>query len=130
MERVLDPKNEVMLCYGANGVDLPEDHGHPVRLLCPGFVGIRSCKWLNKITISDKESQSKYQQNAYKPFREKEWKDVDPSKYPAPLGHCINSVISQPLMGQDIIVYKAKPRVVFKGVAVGDGWTGGRIVKV
>ena len=33
-------------------------------------------------------------------------------------------------MGQDIIVYKSKPRVVFKGVAVGDGWTGGRIVKV
>jgi nitrate reductase (NAD(P)H) len=45
----MDPKNEVMLAYEANGKDLPEDHGYPVRLLIPGFVGIRCIKWLRML---------------------------------------------------------------------------------
>ena len=46
------------------------------------------------------------------------------------MGHCINSVISQPLAGQNIKVYAEKPRIVLKGVAVGSGHHGGRVTKV
>jgi len=49
MSYVLDPKNMVMVAYEANGKDLPDDHGYPVRLLIPGFVGIRNIKWLRKL---------------------------------------------------------------------------------
>lgn len=97
MSRVLDPKNECMLAYEGNGKPFPPDHGYPVRFLVPGFVGIRNCKWLNKVQFSDKESQGRFQQRAYKVYKETEWKDVDQTKYPAPLAHCINSVICYPL---------------------------------
>lgn len=53
MSRVLDPKNECILAYLGNGEPLPPDHGYPIRFLVPGFVGIRNCKWLCKVEISD-----------------------------------------------------------------------------
>ena len=52
MERVLDPKWEVILAYEANGTPLTHDHGYPVRLICPGFTGIRSCKWVKRLSIN------------------------------------------------------------------------------
>lgn len=60
MSHVLDPRNEVILAYEANDKDLPEDHGFPVRILYPGFIGLRSTKWLNKMEIKDKETPSRY----------------------------------------------------------------------
>lgn len=51
MERVLDPKWEVILAVEANGTPLTSDHGAPVRLICPGYTGIRSCKWVKSLSI-------------------------------------------------------------------------------
>lgn len=36
-----------------NGSTLPADHGYPVRVLVPGFAGVRNCKWLAKMELSD-----------------------------------------------------------------------------
>lgn len=58
MRRVLDPTNEVILAYQVNGEDLPQDHGYPIRLVAPGIVGVRNCKWLKSLIISDEEAPS------------------------------------------------------------------------
>jgi nitrate reductase (NAD(P)H) len=36
---------------------LEPDHGYPLRLVVPGQIGGRSVKWLNRIELSDVESQ-------------------------------------------------------------------------
>ena len=36
-----------------NGQPLPPDHGYPVRLLVPGWIGIASIKWLGQIEVAD-----------------------------------------------------------------------------
>lgn len=41
-------------------------HGGPLRAIVPGFVGVRSVKWLTHISLAKKESQSIYQQKDYK----------------------------------------------------------------
>ena len=38
--------DDVLLAYEMNGATLPPDHGFPVRLVVPGWVGIASIKWL------------------------------------------------------------------------------------
>ncbi|KAF2089605.1 hypothetical protein K490DRAFT_37273 [Saccharata proteae CBS 121410] len=56
----MDPTNDVILAYEMNDVPLPPDHGYPVRLMIPGYVGGRCVKWLKKIWISEKENDSHY----------------------------------------------------------------------
>jgi DMSO/TMAO reductase YedYZ molybdopterin-dependent catalytic subunit len=40
---------EVLLAYEMNGAPLQPQHGHPVRLLVPGWYGMTSVKWLHGI---------------------------------------------------------------------------------
>ncbi|EED24630.1 nitrate reductase, putative [Talaromyces stipitatus ATCC 10500] len=57
---VMDPENDVILAYEMNNVRLPPDHGYPVRLMVPGYIGGRCVKWLHRIWISDTENNSHY----------------------------------------------------------------------
>jgi DMSO/TMAO reductase YedYZ molybdopterin-dependent catalytic subunit len=41
-----------------NGEPLPPDHGFPVRLVVPGWVGIASVKWLGRIEVADRSLRS------------------------------------------------------------------------
>jgi DMSO/TMAO reductase YedYZ molybdopterin-dependent catalytic subunit len=45
--------HDVLLAYEMNGEPLPADHGHPVRLIVPGWIGIASIKWLGHLEVSD-----------------------------------------------------------------------------
>ena len=54
----MDPMHDVLLAYEMNDVPLPPDHGYPVRLMIPGYVGGRCVKWARKIWISDHENDS------------------------------------------------------------------------
>jgi nitrate reductase (NAD(P)H) len=56
----MDPTNDVILAYEMNDVPLPPDHGYPLRIIIPGYVGGRCVKWLQKIWVSDKENDSHY----------------------------------------------------------------------
>ena len=46
-------RDEVMVVYEMNGEPLPHSHGFPVRLIVPGFFGLKSVKWLGKIEPVD-----------------------------------------------------------------------------
>jgi len=58
MSHVIDPKNEVILAYEQNGEELTQDHGFPLRLIVPGFCGVRNAKWIRKLIVSDSEANS------------------------------------------------------------------------
>jgi len=54
----MDPACDVMLAYQQNGEWLRPDHGFPLRLIIPGFIGGRMIKWLNEITVTSEESDN------------------------------------------------------------------------
>jgi DMSO/TMAO reductase YedYZ molybdopterin-dependent catalytic subunit len=43
-------RDEVLLAYAMNGAQLPPQHGFPLRLVVPGWYGMASVKWLDRIT--------------------------------------------------------------------------------
>jgi len=68
IDKVLDPFGSCLVAYEMNGEPLPPDHGKPARAMVPGHAGCRSCKWLKKITIAEKESQKPWQAKSYLGF--------------------------------------------------------------
>ena len=46
---------ETMLAFGLNGVDLPQIHGGPLRVVAPGYPGSAWQKWITRIEIRDRE---------------------------------------------------------------------------
>ena len=42
-------RSEILLAYQMNGEPLQPQHGYPLRLIVPGWYGMASVKWLNKI---------------------------------------------------------------------------------
>jgi len=42
-------REDVLLAYQMNGEPLPPQHGYPLRLIVPGWYGMTSVKWLNRI---------------------------------------------------------------------------------
>jgi DMSO/TMAO reductase YedYZ molybdopterin-dependent catalytic subunit len=51
---VADAQNDdVLLAYACNGAPLPPQHGFPLRLVVPGWYGMTSVKWLERITVVD-----------------------------------------------------------------------------
>jgi DMSO/TMAO reductase YedYZ molybdopterin-dependent catalytic subunit len=45
--------DDIGIVFKMNGIDLPPDHGGPVRVLVPGWTGAASIKWLTEIKIAD-----------------------------------------------------------------------------
>ncbi|PCH32962.1 hypothetical protein WOLCODRAFT_147072 [Wolfiporia cocos MD-104 SS10] len=60
LAHAMDPTNDVMLVFGQNGRVLHPDHGYPLRIIIPGFVGGRQVKWLKKIWIAKEANTSHY----------------------------------------------------------------------
>ncbi|KAI0831873.1 hypothetical protein BC628DRAFT_1310601 [Trametes gibbosa] len=56
----MDPTNDVMLAFGMNGRVLHPDHGYPLRVIIPGYVGGRQIKWLTKIWVTEESNKSHY----------------------------------------------------------------------
>ncbi len=66
LEKALSP--EVILAYEMNDEPLPREHGFPLRVLAPGFIGARSVKWLSGVTLRDVPSDNPCQVRDYKLF--------------------------------------------------------------
>ncbi|CAH1103926.1 unnamed protein product [Psylliodes chrysocephalus] len=125
--KALERRGDVILAYEMNGVPIPRDHGFPIRVIVPGVVGARNVKWLGKIIVSDKESDSHWQQNDYKGFSPStDWDTVDFSKSPAIQELPVISAICQPINGSTVKV--EDDMITVKGYA----WSGGgqKIVRV
>ncbi|MFF9143541.1 sulfite oxidase [Streptomyces sp. NPDC014861] len=58
--------DDVILAYEMNGEPLPYDHGHPVRLIVPNWVGIASIKWLGDIEVSTRPLTSPWSTDWYR----------------------------------------------------------------
>ncbi len=51
-------REEVLLAYEMNGQPLQPQHGYPLRLVVPGWYGIASVKWLDRIEATAQPSQA------------------------------------------------------------------------
>lgn len=59
-EFAMDEARDIILAYMQNGDVLSPDHGFPVRIIIPGFIGGRMVKWLKRIVVTTKESDNYY----------------------------------------------------------------------
>ena len=66
LEKALSP--EVLLVHTMNDAPLTREHGFPLRVLVPGYVGARSVKWLHTITVQREPSTNYFQAKDYKVF--------------------------------------------------------------
>ncbi|WP_419827224.1 molybdopterin-dependent oxidoreductase [Sphingomonas sp.] len=66
MGKACDP--DVLIAWALNGEPLAPEHGAPLRLVTPGYAGVRSAKWLTRIEATDEPSQAPVQQRDYKLF--------------------------------------------------------------
>lgn len=57
--------DDVLLAYEMNGEPLPPDHGAPVRVIVPGWIGIASIKWVGRIEVSDQPLFSAWNTTQY-----------------------------------------------------------------
>lgn len=58
--------DEVLLAYEMNGAPLPPQHGFPLRLVVPGWYGMASVKWLDRITIAERPFAGYQQARGYR----------------------------------------------------------------
>ncbi|MFK4540589.1 DMSO/TMAO reductase YedYZ molybdopterin-dependent catalytic subunit [Streptomyces tendae] len=72
--------DDVLLAHEMNGAPLPPDHGHPVRLLVPSWIGIASIKWVGDIQVSARPLYSPWNTDFYRLFG-----DAHPDGGSAPL---------------------------------------------
>jgi sulfane dehydrogenase subunit SoxC len=67
---------DTLLVYAMNGQVLPPDHGYPVRVLVPGWVGVANIKWVGRIEVSE--------QPLYSPWNTEQYVLIGPDYPPAP----------------------------------------------
>jgi DMSO/TMAO reductase YedYZ molybdopterin-dependent catalytic subunit len=69
VDKALD---DVLIAYAMNGVDLPQDHGFPLRAIVPGDYGMASVKWLTHVRVTEEQFQGYWQTTDYA-----YWDEVD-----------------------------------------------------
>jgi sulfane dehydrogenase subunit SoxC len=70
-------RDDVLLAYEINGQPLPPQHGFPVRLIVPGWYGMTSVKWLDRITLLDRPFDGYQQRHSYR-VRQEENEEGEP----------------------------------------------------
>ncbi len=64
LQTVVD--KQLILAYGANGIDLPPEMGYPFIVVAEDKLGYKWARWVNKITLSDDANyQGYWEQRGY-----------------------------------------------------------------
>ncbi|SDN81960.1 sulfite oxidase [Methylobacterium phyllostachyos] len=92
--------HDTLLAFAMNGEPLLPEHGFPMRAVVPGFAGVRSPKWLRRITVQDHPSDHPIQAGDYKLYPP----DVTAETADPARGHTIdtlplNAAICEPARG-------------------------------
>ncbi|KAI0925841.1 hypothetical protein AcV5_008464 [Taiwanofungus camphoratus] len=118
LAKALNETEDVLLAYDMNDQPLSPDHGGPLRVVVPGYVGARWVKWVDTINISTEESPNYYQQRDYKvlpPEIESKAQAASLwSKYPSITSLPVNSVVAS-------VTRMSPTSVLVKGYAIGGG---------
>jgi sulfane dehydrogenase subunit SoxC len=56
---------DTILAYAMNSEPLPPDHGFPVRVLTPGWIGVANIKWVGRIEVSEDALYSHWNTETY-----------------------------------------------------------------
>ncbi|KAF8807084.1 molybdopterin binding oxidoreductase [Phlegmacium glaucopus] len=95
--KAMKQEEDILVAYEMNNEPLAADHGGPLRIVVPGFLGARWVKWVDTITIASEESLNFYQQRDYKilppHIESKESAKALWAKYPSMTALPLNSVI-------------------------------------
>jgi DMSO/TMAO reductase YedYZ molybdopterin-dependent catalytic subunit len=112
---------DTLLAYAMNGQTLPPDHGFPLRLLAPGWVGIAHIKWVGNIEVSEEPLYSEYNTRRYVLIG-RDYAAHPPALGPMLTTQKVKSAFELPWNG-DVLAGRSLLR--------GRSWSGeGRIVKV
>jgi DMSO/TMAO reductase YedYZ molybdopterin-dependent catalytic subunit len=118
MEYALDPSREIMLAYEMNDEDIPAVHGYPIRLVCPGMIAVRSCKWVSQLIISDVEADHAAQRRDYKYVTDvHDMTKVDWTKYDPIYFTGVNSGIGLPELDSEVEISTSDDFVEISGWA-------------
>ncbi|MEV6162669.1 sulfite oxidase [Streptomyces sp. NPDC052052] len=109
--------DDVLLAYEMNGEPLPPDHGFPVRLIVPSWVGIANIKWVGDIEVSAQPLLSPWNTGLYRLFG-----PAYPPEGSAPLAE-------QTLKSAFEVAPGASFRVRRRHVLTGRSWSGGSPVR-
>lgn len=58
-------EEDTLLVYAMNGQPLPPDHGFPVRVLVPGWIGVANVKWVGRIEVSEEPLYTPWNTDSY-----------------------------------------------------------------
>ena len=109
---------EVLLAWAMNGEPLAPEHGYPLRVVVPGYAGVRSPKWLATITVQDQPSGNHMQRRDYKLFPAEVTKDTADWDSGITINDMpLNSAICQPASGAEL----PAGHVVVRGYAIASG---------
>ena len=102
--------DRILLAFEMNGEPVPLAHGGPVRAVVPGYYGVNNVKYVNRVALTEEESDAKIQQTSYRvrPVGVK----GDPSQ-PSMWEMSVKSWVTTPLMDA------ASGRTLIEGVAFG-----------
>jgi sulfite oxidase len=109
---------DVVLAWEMNGEPLAAEHGYPLRVVVPGWIGARSIKWLSRIEVRREPSDNYQQQRGNKLFpAHVDASSVDWSKGLMLGESSLSSAICEPLDGAEL----AAGPVRLRGYAVAGG---------
>jgi sulfite oxidase len=106
---------EVLLAWELNGATLAPDHGAPLRVVVPGYVGARSVKWLERVEVRAEPWDGYFQRTAYRLLRPEEEPGPDVGMALGELA--LNADILVPADGERV----AAGRVDVRGYAIAGG---------
>lgn len=92
-------QEDTLLVYAMNGQPLPPDHGFPVRVLMPGWIGIANIKWVGRIEVSEKPLFSSWNTDTYVLIGP-DYKPEPPSKGPVLSNQGLKSALELPWGGE------------------------------